>query len=135
LEHDPASLEKPLDDRLHLEPALIALLGAEREVLEIDEDRDRRLVMLVDIHVECRVRPEAACPASSAIPVAARKARMGSGLVAAAKASAPAYAEGVPTCVLHTRSAAASASASRRTCAGHSTPPTSRWLISSSSPA
>src|SRR5690606_11945148 len=43
LEHDPAALEKPLDDRLHLEPALVALLGAKREVLEIHEDRDSRL--------------------------------------------------------------------------------------------
>ena len=43
LEDDAARLEQPLEHELDLEPALLVLLDAEREVLEIDEHGGRQL--------------------------------------------------------------------------------------------
>src|SRR5690606_29049426 len=54
LEDDAAALEQALHHGIHLKAAFVALLGAEREVLEIDEHGDRRLRVLSDVHA---IRP------------------------------------------------------------------------------
>src|SRR5690606_7380377 len=43
LDHHPAPLEQPLHHQAHVEAALVALLGTEREVLEVDEHGNRQL--------------------------------------------------------------------------------------------
>ena len=43
LEDDAAAFEQPLQHELDLEPTLLVLLDAEREVLEIDEDGSDQL--------------------------------------------------------------------------------------------
>jgi hypothetical protein len=45
LENDAAPLEQAFEHEVELKPASESLLGAEREVLKIDEDGDRALGM------------------------------------------------------------------------------------------